>query len=209
MTRRSHWEQIYKAKLPTEVSWHQAYPSMSLKLIYATGIEKAQRFIDVGGGASVLVDRLLEAGFKKLAVLDISASAIEHAKARLGAKADNIEWYEADVTEFEPPHQFELWHDRAVFHFLTDEGDRERYVRVLKETLVPGGHLIIATFAIDGPKKCSGLDVIRYDVESLYSEIGDEFELLEVHGEAHITPRNVEQKFTYFRFGRQPLPKQQ
>lgn len=145
---------------------------MSLKLIEATGIDKNQRLIDIGGGTSVLVDYLLKAGFSRLAVLDISAQSLQHAKARLGDKAKVIGWYEADITKFQPPHPFEVWHDRAVFHFLTNAEDRKQYVQVLKNTLVPTGHLIIATFAIDGQDKCSGLNVVRYDAPLLCAEIG-------------------------------------
>ena len=198
--RKTHWEQVYQQKSPLDVSWYQTQPSMSLKLIEETGIEKQQRIIDVGAGASVLVDYLLKAGFSRLAVLDISAQSLQHAKTRLGENSHKIEWLEDDVTTFEPPHPYELWHDRAVFHFLTNAEDRNRYVQVLKKALVPNGHLIIATFAIGGPKKCSGLDIVQYDAESLCAELGDEFELLDVQNEAHITPANAEQKFTYFRF---------
>ena len=201
-SRKLHWEQIYNTKPPTEVSWYQTYPSLSIKLINATGIKKEENIIDVGGGASLLVDYLLDSSFTKLAVLDISHAAIKLAKHRLGKRANNVEWFEADVTEFQSPHKFELWHDRAVFHFLTDEEDRKRYMRVLKDTMTPSGHLIIATFAIDGPKKCSGLDVVRYDAKSLSAQVGSEFELLEEIDETHMTPANVEQKFTYFRFKR-------
>ncbi len=197
--RKTHWEQVYQQKSPLDVSWYQTQPSMSLKLIQATGIEKHQQIIDVGGGASILVDYLLKAGFSHLAVLDISAQSLQHAKTRLGENASDIEWYESDVTTFQPPHPYELWHDRAVFHFLTNAEDRKRYVQVLKQALVPNGHLIIATFAIGGPKKCSGLDIVQYDAESLCAELGDEFELLDVQNETHTTPNNAEQKFTYFR----------
>jgi len=185
-----------------EVSWYQTHPSLSLKLIEAAGIGKEHGIIDVGGGTSSLVDRLLEKGFKRLAVLDISHSALEIARTRIGARAERVEWYEADATEFQPHHQFDLWHDRAVFHFLTEEESRRKYVGVLKRTLVPGGHLVIATFAIDGPKRCSGLDTVKYDIKSMNSQLGDEFELLEKQDETHITPRKKEQKFTYFLYKR-------
>jgi len=200
--RKTHWEQVYQAKSPSDVSWYQTQPSISLKLIEATGIEKHQHIIDVGGGASILVDYLLKAGFSRLAVLDISAQSLQHAKTRLGENSHKIEWLEDDVTTFQPPHPYELWHDRAVFHFLTNAEDRKRYVQVLKQALVPKGHLIIATFAIGGPKKCSGLDIVQYDAESLCTELGEEFELLDVQNETHITPANAEQKFTYFRLKR-------
>jgi ubiquinone/menaquinone biosynthesis C-methylase UbiE len=197
-----HWEQIYSTKSSTDVSWYQRYPSLSLKLIEATGIGKEQGIIDVGGGTSVLVDCLLNKGFIELAVLDISPSALEIAKTRLGTRAEKVEWIEADATEFQPPHHFDLWHDRAVFHFLVNEEDRRKYVSVVKRTLVPGGHIIIATFAIDGPNRCSGLDTVQYDMESMSAQLGDEFELLEKLDEEHLTPGNKEQKFTYFMYRR-------
>lgn len=202
MNPKSHWEQVYQTKSSTDVSWYQTLPSLSLKLIASTGIEKGDGVIDVGGGASVLVDCLLDAGYQNLAVLDISAAAIRHAKDRLGQRASAVEWYEADVTTFHSPRRFAIWHDRAVFHFLTNSVDRRNYARVLKETLCPNGHLIIATFALTGPPKCSGLDVMRYDAKLLCSEIGDEFALLETHDETHTTPWNAEQKFIYCRFRR-------
>lgn len=158
--------------------------------------------IDVGGGASVLVDFLLDAGFSKLAVLDISAAALEHARRRLGKRADSVEWLEADVTTFQPARQFGLWHDRAVFHFLTDEVDRQKYVQALKRTLTLGGQVVIATFALDGPPKCSGLEVARYDAASICAELGAEFRLVEQASETHTTPWETEQKFGYFRFAR-------
>ena len=202
MNPKSHWEQVYQAKSPTDVSWYQMLPSLSLKLIGATGIEKGDGIIDVGGGASVLVDCLLNAGYQNIAVLDISAAAIQHAKNRVGQRASEVEWYEADITTFRSPRRFAVWHDRAVFHFLTSSADRRNYVSVLKETLIPKGHLIIATFALTGPPKCSGLDVMRYDAKLLCSEIGDEFALLETHDETHLTPWDAEQKFIYRHFQR-------
>lgn len=200
MNRKVHWEQVYMDKSPLEVGWYQAEPALSLRLIDSFELPKAAAIIDVGGGASLLVDRLHERGFRRLAVLDVSAQALAHAKARLGAKADNIEWLEADVTAFRAPHAYALWHDRAVFHFLTQAADRRRYVEVLKRTLEPGGGLIMATFALDGPLKCSGLEVVRYDAETLSAELGDEFELLEQAAELHITPAHQTQRFSYFRF---------
>ncbi|MHA2301640.1 MAG: class I SAM-dependent methyltransferase [Candidatus Thorarchaeota archaeon] len=201
---KSHWEEIYKTKPSTEVSWYQMRPSLSLKLIEAAGIEKGQGIIDVGGGSSMLVDCLLDEGYEDLAVLDISEWALMIARARLGDREDNVEWYEADATEFQLPRKFYLWHDRAVFHFLTDEQDRRKYVNVLKEALMPEGYLVMATFAIDGPKMCSGLDTVQYDEESMSLELGDGFTLIEKMNEAHVTPGDKEQKFTYFLYQRKP-----
>jgi len=204
MDAKSHWENVYESKQPNDVSWYQTHPTLSLQLIEATGIGKQQPILDVGGGASALVDHLLDAGFQHVAVLDISAAALRHARQRLGPRAATVEWFEADVTNFTPLHRFALWHDRAVFHFLTDATDRRHYVRALNETLAAAGHLIIATFALDGPPKCSGLHVARYDAKKLSAELGPGFELLETREETHVTPWQTEQKFTYFRFRRQP-----
>ncbi len=202
MNRKEHWNQVYQTKAPDDVSWFQTRPAISLKLIAATDIGKTQAVIDVGGGASVLVDFLLDAGFKRLAVLDISAAALALAKQRLNARAGDVEWFEADVTEFNPPRQFNLWHDRAVFHFLTGKADRQKYAQTLKRTLAFNGHVIIATFTIDGPLKCSGLPVARYDASAISAELGNEFQLLEQVDETHLTPWSTEQKFSYFRFVR-------
>jgi len=202
INRQEHWNRVYQTKAPDDVSWFQTRPAISLKLIKATGVGKTQGVIDVGGGASVLVDFLLDAGFTRPAVLDISAAALALARQRLDGRADNVEWFEADVTEFNPLRQFNLWHDRAVFHFLTDKAHRQKYIQTLKRTLTPDGHVIIATFAIDGPLKCSGLPVARYDASAISAELGDEFQLMEQVNETHVTPWNTEQKFSYFRFVR-------
>jgi SAM-dependent methyltransferase len=201
--RKTHWDKVYTDKSPLELSWYQSEPAVSLMLIHNVGLGKDAPIIDVGGGASILVDRLSKEGFKHLTVLDISGKALAYAKRRLGDKAQEVEWYETDITEFIAPHAFMLWHDRAVFHFLTDPADREKYVEVLKRTLTPGGHLIIAAFAIGGPTKCSGLDIVRYDSDKLGVELAEEFLLVEQTQEKHITPTGREQKFGYFRFIRQ------
>lgn len=200
MDRKDHWEKIYTEKSALEVSWYQKVPTLSLQLIHETKLEKNASIIDVGGGASVLVDNLLNEGYKNLAVLDISLHAINTAKKRLADNAKSVEWFEADVTNFVSPHQFDLWHDRAVFHFLTDAGDRQKYIDVLKRTLKPGGHLILSSFAIGGPIKCSGLDICQYDSSKLQNELDDNFKLMEETGEIHLTPAGREQKFSYFRF---------
>ena len=202
MNRTAHWNQVYQTNPPDDVSWFQARPTTSLKLIEACGVGKADGIIDVGGGASVLVDFLLDAGYSKLAVLDISAAALDHAKRRVGARAGEVDWLAADVTTFTAPRQFRLWHDRAVFHFLTDKADRQKYVEAMKRTLTPDGHAIIATFANDGPEKCSGFNVCRYDAPGICAELGAEFQLSEQSNETHVTPWNTEQRFSYFRFAR-------
>lgn len=200
MNRQQHWNKVYETKGVPEVSWYQQRPDLSLALITASGLGKDAGIIDVGGGASTLVDCLLDAGFTRLAVLDLSGAALTQGRARLGARAAAVEWFEADVTAFVPPHRFGLWHDRAVFHFLTVADDRRRYVATLRQTLQPGGTVIMATFALDGPPKCSGLDVMRYDEQSIVGELGAEFTLQEVLRETHVTPWQSEQRFIYFRF---------
>lgn len=207
MNAKAHWEKIYHEKDPTaDVSWHQAHPANSLRLIAAAGLAKDEAIIDVGGGASVLAGCLLDAGFQVVAVLDISAAALAHARHRLGPRAQAVSWIEADATTFEPPRAFHLWHDRAVFHFLTDASARRGYVRALKRTVVPGGHVIMATFATDGPSQCSGLEVVRYDAGSLGAELGAEFRLVEQCRERHVTPWQTEQRFAWFRFQRNAAP---
>lgn len=202
--RKAHWENIYQDKSPLNVSWYQKEPALSLELIHNTRVASDEAIIDVGGGASVLVDCLCEEGFTKLAVLDISGNALSCAKKRLGDFAQNVEWYESDITRFDAPHQFSLWHDRAVFHFLTNKSDRNSYVETLTNALRPGGHAIIAAFAIGGPEKCSGLDIVQYDAAKLVAELGKDFELVEERSEVHNTPDSKEQKFMYFRFSNMP-----
>lgn len=204
MNRKSHWNQAYQSKGEQDVSWYQRHPDLSLALIVASGIHKNAGIIDVGGGSSTLVDCLLEEGYTQLAVLDLSAIALDYSRARLGARANTVEWFEADVTTFEPPHRFGLWHDRAVFHFLTEAKDRNAYVATLRRTLQPGGAVIIATFAPEGPPKCSGLEIVRYDETKIMAELGAEFRLLEVRRETHVTPRQVDQHFIYFHMQWQP-----
>lgn len=200
MDRKAYWERIYTDKSPQAVSWYQAEPSLSLQLIQHAGVTLDAPIIDVGGGESVLVDRLHAQGYSRLAVLDISGHALDHARQQLGQAADEIEWYEADVTQFDPPHAFALWHDRAVFHFLTDAEDRRRYVRCLNQALVAGGSLIVAAFALDGPETCSGLKVVRYNEVSLAAEFGAGFKLMETESEVHWTPSGNQQKFGFYRF---------
>lgn len=198
--KKAHWQNIYQDKPALEVSWYQQLPKLSLELINRSRLHKNDAIIDVGGGASVLVDYLLKEGYSAMSVLDISENALASAKKRLAADAGKVDWYEQDITEFKPSHPFSLWHDRAVFHFLTDKSDRAKYVKVLKQALKPGGHLIIAAFAVGGPQRCSGLDIVQYDEAKLMKELGKGFELREVSSETHITPTNQAQKFQYFWF---------
>jgi 2-polyprenyl-3-methyl-5-hydroxy-6-metoxy-1,4-benzoquinol methylase len=198
MENKTYWEQIYHTKTATQVSWYQLHPSLSLQHIKNTGVGKAGRIIDVGGGASTLVDHLLDDGFQYVTVLDISAAALEVAQQRLGQRAGLVSWLEADITQVAlPHHEYDIWHDRAVFHFLTNAQDRQRYVNAVREAVKPGGHVIIATFASDGPDHCSGLEVARYDPQSLHDEFGADFELLDSIREEHQTPFGTEQKFIY------------
>ena len=203
MNRQEHWNQTYQTKSTDDVSWYQRRPDSSIELIKTSGVGKDAGIIDVGGGASTLVDFLLEDGYSHLAVLDWSGAALSHSRSRLGARSSAVEWFEADITVFESPHRFGLWHDRAVFHFLTELADRRKYVETLRRTLEPGGTAIISTFALDGPSKCSGLEVMRYDEQTISVELGEEFQLQETHHEKHMTPWETEQSFVYFRFRRQ------
>jgi SAM-dependent methyltransferase len=198
--RKSHWENIYTNKTPAEVSWYQLEPVVSLGLIALTGINHAGKIIDIGGGASLLVDKLLEQGFQDLTILDVSSKALDYAKKRLGNKARAVKWIEADITDFDFLEKYDLWHDRAVFHFLTDAHDRKKYIRNMNKALNSGGHVIIAAFAIDGPLKCSGLDVKRYNPEEMTNELGNSFEFIKSVDEVHMTPAGKEQKFTYCYF---------
>ncbi len=198
-TMQQHWSGVYATKNEDEVSWYQARPETSLRLIANTGCGAHAALIDAGGGASTLVDHLLDAGHDDLTVLDIAPEALEKARARVGERAGHVEWIAADVLQWQPTRRYDIWHDRAVFHFLTDAQDRRRYVQVLTRALKPGGHVIIATFAPDGPEKCSGLPVMRHSPHSIAAELGDAFELLETVDEHHITPAGRVQHFNYAR----------
>ena len=202
--RKKHWGNVYQEKSPSELSWYQKESKLSMELIRYTNVASNEAIIDVGGGASVLVDHLVKECYTNLSVLDISENALASAKKRLGDSAKSIEWIVSDITQFDAPQKFSLWHDRALFHFLTDPSDREIYVKTLKNAIKPEGHLIIATFAIGGPGKCSGLEIVQYDSEKMISEIGDNFQLIEERKEVHITPAKKEQKFIFFRFLKVP-----
>jgi len=197
---KTHWEKIYTAKPVTEVSWFQEHSDLSLRLIEERGVDPTGRIIDVGGGASTLADDLLAHHFENVTVLDISAAALKAVQQRLGPRAAQIIWLEADITTVSlPHHHYDVWHDRAVFHFLTRAEDRHRYVQAARQAVKPGGHLIIATFAPDGPSQCSGLEVMRYGPDALHGEFGEAFKLVESTSETHHTPFGTEQKFIYCR----------
>ena len=201
-SRKSHWQTVYTTKGEDEVSWFQENPATSLELIDLAQPAPESSIIDIGGGASRLVDSLLARGFTRVTVLDISQAALDAAKARLGDRAGEVEWVAADVTKWHPAHSFDVWHDRAAFHFLTDPADRSAYVARLRQAVRPGGHVIIGTFAIDGPEKCSGLPVNRYDAASLAGELGEGFELVESIRQDHVTPWNSTQHFQFCIFRR-------
>jgi SAM-dependent methyltransferase len=200
--RKDHWEAVYSTKAETGVSWYQDEPRLSLELVGAVAPAEGGRIIDVGGGASVLVDRLLDLSFGQIAVLDISETALGKARARLGERAERVRWVVADVTEGPELGTFDVWHDRAVFHFLTDPDDRRSYVELARQTVPLGGHLVIATFADDGPMRCSDLGVSRYNARSLASELGEGFSLVREARETHATPWGSSQAFVYGVFKR-------
>ena len=200
---KKHWEEVWSQKQPEETSWHQDQPTISLAMIEESGLLHSESLIDVGGGASPLTARLIEAGHRDITVLDVSGAALRRAQKRLGPKAEKVEWIEADVRAVELSRTYALWHDRAVFHFLTDPVDQARYVRTLECSVQPGARLIIATFAPGGPRKCSGLDIVQYDARSLQVVLGDHWHLLEEQFEVHRTPAGQEQKFGFYRFERQ------
>jgi hypothetical protein len=199
---KAHWEEIYSTNKAASLSWHQNEPDLSLELIRAVAPATGGRIIDVGGGDSVLVDRLLGLPFDKIAVLDIAETALCRSIARLGERASCVEWIAADVSEIPDVGTFDVWHDRAVFHFLTDPADRSKYVELARRTLPRRGHLIIASFALDGPPRCSGLDVCRHDASSLAAELGDGFTLVNEARETHTTPSGKSQSFFYGVFRR-------
>jgi SAM-dependent methyltransferase len=201
-SRQAHWENVYATKRENEVSWFQESPAPSLALIAEVGVAPASGIIDIGGGASRLVDHLIEQGFRDVTVLDVSAAALETAKARLRERASDAHWLVADVTTWEPSRTYDVWHDRAAFHFLTDERDRDDYVSHLKQALKIGGHAIIATFALDGPEKCSGLPVERSDAARLARTLGSGFKLLQSQHSEHATPWGSQQRFQFSVFQR-------
>lgn len=195
--RREHWQNVYDVKEPTEVSWYQPVPETSLRLIRDTGVAKTEPVLDAGGGASTLVDNLLAEGYADISVLDISGKALARSRARLGDSGDAVTWIEADATAFSPERRYALWHDRAVFHFLTDPADRDKYLEVVSLALKAKGFLVLATFGPEGPKRCSGLDVQRYGIEKLRALLGNRFSLGAYELDSHVTPTGSTQQFLY------------
>jgi trans-aconitate methyltransferase len=200
--REKHWDKVYSARAENEVSWFQATPVTSFDLIARSGVARYARIIDIGGGASRLVDLLLEEDFSDVTVLDIATAALDRAKTRLGSRAAAVNWIVADVTLWQPAGRYRLWHDRAVFHFLIEAKDRAAYRQAMLAALEPGGFAIIATFAPDGPERCSGLPIMRYSGASLAGELGGEFRLLETVIEDHRTPTGATQRFQFSRLQR-------
>ncbi|HIH17156.1 MAG TPA: class I SAM-dependent methyltransferase [Candidatus Diapherotrites archaeon] len=193
---RKHWESIYQAKKSDELSWHQEKPETSLKLIVETGLGRDAGIIDVGAGDSKLVDNLLDLGFKNITVLDVSPTALERAKKRLGSRAVSVKWVASDLREFETGDSYDLWHDRAVLHFLTNEEDINRYVEVVRRVLKPGGYLIVSAFSWRGPTRCSGLDTRQYSEASM-EKLFNDFERIKSFEEEHVTPWGAGQIFLW------------
>jgi 2-polyprenyl-3-methyl-5-hydroxy-6-metoxy-1,4-benzoquinol methylase len=200
--REAHWDAVYREKGSDDLSWFQKDPALSLELITAAAPQRDARIVDVGGGDSLLVDHLLQHGYQQLTVLDISRSAIERAQSRLGNGADSVRWIVSDVLTMEARGMYDVWHDRALFHFFTAQRQRQQYLEAVTNTVVPQGAVIIATFAPDGPTSCSGLDVRHYDEGTLAAELGESFALYDARREVHHTPWDSEQRFTYAAFRR-------
>lgn len=199
--RKQHWETVYETKNPNEVSWTQEIPKTSLDFIHSFGLAKTAKIIDIGGGDSKLVDYLLDAGFENITVLDISGKALEKAKKRFGDKAQKVNWVVSDITEFEPNTSFDLWHDRATFHFLTTADQIEKYVAIAKNSV--SGFMTIGTFSNNGPTKCSGLDIKQYSEQTLTTALENGFEKLRCITEDHTTPFGTTQNFLFCSFKRQ------
>ncbi len=193
---KGHWERTYSSKDASQMSWYQPHLRLSLDLIQRAGIGPEDRIVDVGGGASTLVDDLLDRGYCNITVIDVSSTALEIAKRRLGSRAALAKWIVDDVLHTPMP-QCQLWHDRAVFHFLTNPADRHAYISQLRHALIPGGFAVLSTFSLDGPHKCSGLEVCRYSVDTLLGELGSGFRVLASMPENHRTPSGVTQSFLY------------
>ena len=198
MNTQTHWESVYSSKAPDAVSWYRPHLELSLDIIERCAGGRSSSIIDVGAGESTLVDDLLSRGYDELTVLDVSKTAIDATRARLGFAAEQVHWMVGDITQISLPSQsFEVWHDRAVFHFLVDPRLRQAYVRSVLNAVKPGGHVIVSTFGPEGPTKCSGLDVMRYDAEALHHEFGRRFRIEESSQELHNTPWGTAQQFVY------------
>lgn len=200
--QKEHWDHVYQGKAPTALSWYQPAPEPSLLALTRVGALPVWSFIDVGGGASNLVDVLLAQGWQDVTVLDIAAPALDAAKARLGTLARKVDWVAADITKWKPDRKYDVWHDRAVFHFLTEPQQRAAYLRALSQATAKNSRVIIATFALDGPDKCSGLPVQHYDAAGLALQLGNSFQLVDDWRQEHVTPWGATQSFTWCAFRR-------
>lgn len=194
-SKKKHWETVYETKNPDQVSWTQEIPKTSLNFIHSFGLDKKAKIIDIGGGDSKLVDFLLEEGFENITILDISQKAIEKAKLRLGSKANKVNWIVSDITQFTPTTQYDIWHDRAAFHFLTSEVDIDKYVEIVNNSV--SKYVIIGTFSENGPQKCSGLEIKQYSQETLTKLFQKDFQVIECFNEDHTTPFDTKQNFIY------------
>lgn len=200
--RQDHWQTVFRSKGERDVSWFQERADVSLDMIAATGLGRDAALVDIGGGASRLVDALIAQGFTHVSVLDISEAALATVRARLGGQAAKVQWIVADVTRWQPAQTYDLWHDRAAFHFLTAADERAAYAERVRQAVRPGGHVVIATFALDGPERCSGLPVMRHDAASIGTVLGPAFELVESRRHDHRTPGGAVQRFQFSRFQR-------
>ncbi len=201
---KEHWQQVYAARREAELSWFESVPNISLDILLTPSLHRNSPVLDVGGGASRLVDALLDRGFTQLTVLDIADTALETSKQRLGERASGVRWVAADITQWQPDRLYSAWHDRAVFHFLTTEEKRRAYRAAMEKAVAPGGIVVIGTFALDGPERCSGLPVQRYSAKSLAAELGDAFRWTATRRTEHTTPAGNVQRFQYSRFVSEP-----
>lgn len=198
MNTKDHWQEVYEKKTPGEVSWYRPHLERSLEFVRSTYLQPDARIIDVGGGASTFVDDLLDDGYRNLAVIDIADAALAAARSRLGSRSESVDWIVGDVrSSLLPARSVDFWHDRAVFHFLTDAALRDAYLAQVTRAVKPGGHVLVATFALDGPEKCSGLPVVRYDADGIHAAFGDSFDKLGGAAELHETPGGSAQSFVY------------
>lgn len=201
---KEHWQQVYAARREAELSWFESVPNISLDILLTPSLHRSSSILDVGGGTSRLVDALLDRGFTQLTVLDIADTALETSKQRLGERACGVCWIAADITKWQPDRFYSAWHDRAVFHFLTTEEKRRAYRAAMEKAVAPGGIVVIGTFALDGPERCSGLPVQRYSAKSLAAELGDAYRWTATRRTEHTTPAGNVQRFQYSRFVREP-----
>jgi SAM-dependent methyltransferase len=203
ISKKEHWEKVFATKAETEVSWYQKNPETSLQLINSCGVSKDAKIIDIGGGDSYLIDSLVELGYTNLFLLDISEKAIERSKARLGTKAENVTFIVSDILDFETTEKFDIWHDRASFHFLTNETDISKYATIVSSALPTSGNFILGTFSDEGPLKCSGLEITQYSVDKIATTFEETFEMENCFTEDHATPFETTQNFIFCHFKKQ------